>query len=122
MAVNRIVIGGNIVADAEYKSTSTGSNVCSFRIAHNPFGQDAEPYFIGVNLWGNRGEKLVQYLTKGTQVVVDGTLKIRDYEHHGERRRDVEIRADDVQFAGPRKESVQQPSGGGSDDDDFIQF
>ena len=101
-----IVIGGNIGKDATTRSTQQGDKVTGFSVAvEERVGQDKRTIWFDVSIWGNRGEKLAQYLTKGSKVTVAGDLSTR--EHEGKTY--LTVRADQVTLMG----GGQQNDGGG---------
>jgi single-strand DNA-binding protein len=76
------------------------SSVCSFSVAVNRKikGDDHTDWFQ-INAWGKLGDLCNQYLAKGRQVVVAGTLEPRAYEtSSGESRMSLDVRANEVQF------------------------
>jgi single-strand DNA-binding protein len=107
--INRVVITGNLTRDPELRSTSGGTPVCSLRIASNTRRKDAsgnwvdKPNYFDVTVWGAQGENCAQYLQKGRPVAIDGRLEWREWEtQEGQKRQNVEIIADSVQFLGSR--------------------
>jgi single-strand DNA-binding protein len=105
-AINRVVLIGNLVRDAELKSTNSGTSICKFSIAVNRRvkrdGQwEDEANFFDVVAWGKQGESLHQYLVKGKMVGVDGELKQeRRQGQVGQTRSKVEIEANNIQLLG----------------------
>jgi single-strand DNA-binding protein len=54
-------------------------------------------------VWGKTAENCAQYLAKGRQVYVEGSLQTRDWEdREGKKRQTTEVRAYRVQFLGTR--------------------
>lgn len=102
MDLNRVLMIGNLTRDPESRSTNTGMNVTKFDIAVNERrgGKDNETtMFLRVEAWGKTGELVAQYMTKGSQVLVEGRLKIEEYTaKDGAKRRDPVIVADRVSF------------------------
>ena len=76
---NAISFVGRLGADAELKQV--GSNtVLEFRCANNTgFGDREVTNWFRCTMWGGRGEKLAQYLTKGSQVFVTGELSLKPW-------------------------------------------
>lgn len=111
----KLTILGRLTRDAELRQAGD-TPVCAFSVAVKVYGQD-EATFYNVSFFGKRGEGLAEHLSKGQQVVVVGDFKIRQYEHNGEHRISPEIRADNVEFAGPKPEGAESS---GSDDDDWM--
>lgn len=119
--LNRIVLIGRLVADPQLRYTQNGTAVANFRLAvDRPFTNqqgERETDFIDVVVWRKLAEVCANNLGKGRLVGVDGRLQIREYEYEGQRRRQAEVVADNVQFLdwpadGPR-------SGGGRPPADF---
>ena len=81
--MNKIILLGRLVKDAEVKYTEGGKVVAVFTLAvDRPFaGQNGkrEADFINCQLWGKSAETLGNTVTKGQRVLVDGRLQIRSY-------------------------------------------
>lgn len=81
--MNKIILLGRLVKDAEVKYTEGGKVVATFTLAvDRPFaGQNGkrEADFINCQLWGKSAETLGNTVTKGQRVLVDGRLQIRSY-------------------------------------------
>lgn len=72
---------GRLGRDADRRATPNGKSVCNFSIGVDVgWGENKKTLWVGCALWGERGEKLAQYLTKGTAVAVAGEIDIRMYE------------------------------------------
>lgn len=94
-----ITIAGNIGKDAQTRTTQGGDKVTSWTVAvEERQGQDKRTIWFDCNLWGARGEKLAEYLTKGGKVAVSGDLSTR--EHEG--RTYLTVRADQVTLLGSK--------------------
>ena len=103
-----ITIAGNIGKDAQTRTTQGGDKVTSWTVAvEERQGQDKRTIWFDCNLWGARGEKLAEYLTKGGKVAVSGDLSTR--EHDGKTY--LTIRADQVTLmgGGQREERREEP-------------
>lgn len=109
--VNSVVLGVTLGADAELKTLNSGSFVLSFRGASNrTFTSNGEKQertsWFRFSMFGPRAEKLAQYLTKGTTVIVTGRLEQRNYEDKdGNKREIVEVHVNELTFV---------PRGGGN--------
>lgn len=117
--INRVVLTGNLTRDPELRSTSTGTSVCSLRIACNTRRKDGtgnwvdKPNYFDVTVWGAQGENCAQYLAKGRPVAVDGRLEWREWaDPQGNKRQAVDIIADSVQFLGSREGGENGGNGG----------
>ena len=122
--INRVIITGNLTADPELRSLSSGTQVCKLRIAVNTRRKGADgnwedkPNYFDVTVWGAQGENCNRFLAKGRPVAVDGRLEWREWQdQQGNKRQSVEIVADSVQFLGSPSEGGQgggYSGGGGS--------
>lgn len=100
--MNNVVLIGRIVADPELKTTASGVEVTSFRIAvDRPYQKDIERKtdFIGIVAWRKTAAFICQYFTKGKPIAIKGSLQTRSYEAgDGSKRNVVEVLADSVEF------------------------
>ena len=62
-----------------------------------------EPNFFYVNIWGKTAENLKPYLNKGTQILIEGSLRQNTWEKDGKRFDRIEINADNVRLLGGKK-------------------
>lgn len=97
--MNVITIAGRLGKDAEIRTTSGGKSVASFSVADDQ-GRDKGAIWWNCQLWGERGEKLAQYLRKGSQVTVSGTVSEREYEG----KKYYDVRVNDVALQGGRQD------------------
>ena len=100
---NKVILIGNMVADPELKTTPTGVNVCSFRIAvGRRFIKANEPQqtdFIDIVAWRTQAEFVSKYFSKGKPILVCGAIQSRNWQDkEGNKRTTVEIIADEVSF------------------------
>ena len=79
--LNVMSLTGRLTKDATFGTVgSSGKQLLSMNVAVNTgFGQSKKTLFIKVNMWGERGEKIVQYLKKGTVVAVSGPLSLNEW-------------------------------------------
>ncbi|CAN5496745.1 hypothetical protein BH20ACT18_BH20ACT18_04500 [soil metagenome] len=118
--INRVVITGNLTRDPELRSLSSGTSVCSLRIASNSRRKDNstgewvdKPNFFDVTVWGAQGENCARYLSKGRPVAIDGRLDWREWDTpEGQKRQAVQIVAESVQFLGGRDDAGNGNGGG----------
>ena len=119
--INRVVLTGNLTRDPELRSTGSGTAVCSLRVACNTRRRNAatgdwedKPNFFDVTVWGAQGENCSRFLSKGRPVAIDGRLEWREWEdQNGNKRQNVEIIAESVQFLGSRDDAGMGGGGNG---------
>ena len=98
-----IVISGGIGKDAVLRRTQDGEAILGFSVAvDDGYGDKKRTIWFDCSVWGKRGEKLANMLTKGTKVSVSGELSTR--EHEGKTY--LTVRADGITImgGGERKE------------------
>ena len=115
--LNHVVLIGRLTQNAEVKYTQSGYAICSFSIAVNRSRKNGDQWveeanFFEVSLFGNAGDKLKPYLTKGKQVAIDGELRQDRWESEGQKRSKVVIVANSVQLVGGNNGSNGQSAGG----------
>lgn len=103
MALPRIELEGNLVADPELRFTASGKAVANFRVATSERKKqgdewvDGDECFLDCSIWDKAAENLTDSLTVGAKVIVVGRLRQRSYEtNSGEKRTVYEVKADSV--------------------------
>ncbi len=106
-SVNKVILVGNLGADAELRYTGGGMAVANFRIATTEVWKDKDGQkqeqteWHRVSLWGKQAEAVAQYLVKGKQVYVEGRIQTRKWQDkEGQDRYSTEIKADRVTLLG----------------------
>lgn len=119
--MHKIIIIGNLGRDPEMRYTPSGQGVTSFTVASNRRYRTAdgeqreETMWFNVNAWGRQAEVCNQYLTRGSQVYVEGRLSTRIYTgNDGQPRISNDVSVTDVQFLGSRGSNMDDYGGGGS--------
>jgi single-strand DNA-binding protein len=144
--VNKVILIGNLGRDPEIRYTQSGSPVANFTLATTERWNDAasgerkeRTEWHRIVVWGKQAEIAGEYLRKGRQVYVEGSLRTRDWsDREGNKRQTTEVHAQMFQMLGRRDEGggtgnvdVERPSaertasvadGGGNFDDDDIPF
>ena len=113
MSINRVVISGNLTRDPELRSTGSGMAVLQMRMAVNDRRKNAQsgewedfPNSVDVVVFGQRGESVSRFLSKGSKVAIEGKLRWSEWEdkNTGDKRSKIEIIADDIEFMSSRGE------------------
>jgi single-strand DNA-binding protein len=105
--LNNAVIMGRLTKDPELKTTANGISVTSFTIAvdrkFNKQGEEKQADFIDIIAWRGTAEFISKYFRKGSMIAVQGSIQTRMYEDkNGNKRKAVEIVADEVSFCGDK--------------------
>ena len=108
--MNKVFLIGRLTRDPELRQTSSGIPTVSFSIAVNRnFTNQAgerEADFINIIVWRKQAENCKTYLTKGSQVAIEGRIQTRNYDgQDGKKVYVTEVVADNVEFIGTRNSS-----------------
>lgn len=85
-SVNRVILVGRLGRDPEVKRTPSGKAVANFSVATDEVFKDhageqqKRTEWHRIVAWGRLAEIVEQYVTKGTQVYVEGSIRSRKYE------------------------------------------
>ena len=75
--LNVVAIMGRLVADPELRTTPSGTNVCSFRIACDRNfarqGEQRQADFIDIVAWRQQAEFVSKYFQKGSLIAIEGS-------------------------------------------------
>ena len=115
--VNKVVLMGRLTADSELRRTQSNTAVTSFTLAVNrSFSRQGEQQtdFIDVVAWSSTAEFVSKWFRKGLLVAVCGRLQVRNWEDkQGQKRKSVEVIAEEVHFAESKKDApTREPSSG----------
>ncbi|MFU7514994.1 single-stranded DNA-binding protein [Clostridium sp. HCS.1] len=100
--MNKVILIGRITKDPELNyAAGTGTAICRFTLAvTRPFKKD-ETDFINCIAFGKTGETIAQYLTKGRQLAVTGSIRTGSYDaKDGTKRYTTDIVVDSFEFIG----------------------
>lgn len=119
--INKVILVGTLGRDPETRNMPSGSAMTTLRLATSEQWKDKQTgerrettEWHTVTMFDKLAEIAAQYLRKGSQVYVEGSLRTRKWQDKdGHDRYTTEIRATDMQMLGGR------PSGGGSSDTGF---
>jgi single-strand DNA-binding protein len=110
-SVNKVILVGNLGADPETRYAPSGDAICNIRIATTDTWRDKASgdkkeatEWHRVVFFGKLAEIAGQYLKKGSQVYVEGSLRTRKWQDkEGRDQYTTEIRADQMQMLGSRQ-------------------
>ncbi len=104
--LNKVFLIGNLTRDPELRVTPKGTAICQFSLAVSRKFKDEsgaereEVSFIDIEAWGKQGELVAKYLTKGSPAMVEGRLKLDQWEDKTTqaKRSKLKVVLDNVQF------------------------
>lgn len=105
--MNKVFLIGRLTRDPELRYTSSNIASATFSLAVNRNftnqNGEREADFINIVVWRKQAENVKNYLTKGSQVAIDGRIQTRSYDgQDGQKRYVTEVVADNVQFLDSR--------------------
>jgi single-strand DNA-binding protein len=109
--LNKVFLIGRLTRDVELRHTESGTAVCDLTLAVNrkwtaKDGQaHEEVLFIDVTTWQRQAESCAEFLAKGSEVHVEGRLKVESWEDKatGEKKSRVKVESERVTFLGRKK-------------------
>ena len=124
-SINKVIIVGNLGRDPEMRTFPSGDQVANVTIATTDKWKDKQTgemkeatEWHRVVFNGRLAEIVGQYLRKGSQVYVEGSLRTRKWtDQSGVEKYSTEIRADQMQMLGSRQGMGGGAQGGGGYDD-----
>lgn len=128
-SLNKMQLLGNVGKEPEIKFTTGGKAVAKFSVATNDRYKDGEEWkdrteWHNVIAWERLAEIVRDYVTKGSQIYIEGRSQTRSYEKDGETKYFTEIIAKDLILCGGKGgDRKDEPSASKSTkekgDDDF---
>jgi single-strand DNA-binding protein len=105
--LNRVMLLGNLGADPELRFTQGGQAVLNMRLATTESYLDRDRQrrerteWHNVVVWGKRAEALSKFLTKGSSIFVEGSIRSSSFEgRDGQKRYKTEINAKEIILTG----------------------
>ena len=116
---NRVILMGNLTRDPEMKYLPSGTAVTNFGLAMSEKYTDRESgetkenvCFVDVEAWNRQAEIVNEYLSKGSPVFIEGSLKFDSWETpEGEKRSRLKVRVFRLQLIGGRRDGDEVGGG-----------
>lgn len=98
--MNKVILVGRLTRDPEVRYTQSGKVVAAFTLAVNSgYGDNQKADFVPIVVWGKVAEVCGNNLGKGSKVLVEGRLQVRNYDgSEGGKRYVTEVVAKSVEF------------------------
>jgi len=115
-SVNKCTFIGNLGKDPDMKYTASGEAICNFSIACSESWKDKQTgekkeltEWVRISFFGKLAEICGQYLKKGSQVYVEGSMRTRKWtDKDGQERYTTEIRGDEMKMLGGKQDGGQR--------------
>ena len=117
--INKVILIGNLGADPETRAMPSGTTVANLRVATSESWRDKQTgeqqertEWHRVALFGRLAEVAGEYLRKGSQVYIEGSLRTRKWQDkQGNERYSTEIVGNELQMLGGRGGAAAGTSG-----------
>lgn len=129
MRVNKVFFSGRLCRDPETRRTGGGEAVTNVTLAQDTKRKqgdqwvDGDPIFLDVVVWGSRGEAFARHHKKGDMALIEGRLRLDQWDdkQNGAKRSKIRVDAVDWHFAtsAPRAGSEVSTPPGHVDDTPF---
>ena len=117
MEFNKVFLAGNLTRDPELRMAGSSSVVTLGIASNRTFSRsgsqekEKETTFVDVDVWGRQAETCNQYLSKGSGVLIEGRLKLDQWQDKdGNNRNKLKVVAERVNFM-PRSGGGGAPQG-----------
>jgi len=103
---NRVILLGNLTRDVEVRYLQSGMAVTDIGIAVNDRRKNQqgewveEVTFVDVTLWGRTAEVAGEYLSKGSPILIEGRLKLDQWEKDGQKHSKLKVIGERMQMVG----------------------
>ncbi len=115
MAVNKVILVGNVGKDPEVRYLDKNVAVANFTLAttdraytlQNGTQVPEKTEWHNIVAWRGLAEIAEKYIRKGSQIYVEGKLQTRSWEKEGVKRYTTEIYAETIQLLGKKPEATE---------------
>ena len=131
--INSVVLMGRLTYDPELRTAPNGISVVRIQLAcdrnFQRSGEERKADFIDVTAWRQTAEFISRYFRKGSMIAVEGSIQTENFtDKDGNKRKSVQVVANNVSFCGSKAESgtasnpafsQPAPSSASADNSDF---
>lgn len=112
---------GRLTKDAVMKVLPSGKQVLNTDVAVNTgYGDYKKTLFIKVQMWGDKGEKIKDFLKTGTLITSSGELSRNEWGDEGNRKVDFLVTVMNIQILSSKKPEVNNDPA--DDESDYFAF
>lgn len=116
---NKVILMGNLTRDPELRVTPNGNSICKLGLATSRVyatrdgERREETTFVDIDAFGKQAEVISKYMRKGRPIMIEGRLKLDQWESDGQKRSKLGVILENFQFLGGRDDNDSGNSGGG---------
>lgn len=123
--LNSISVTGNLTKDADFKTLPSGKHILECNVACNTgYGDYKRTIFFKVQQWGDSGERVAQYLTKGSKVACSGELQMQEWQskQDGQLHTTAVISTNNIQIIQTKRDSTANTQQDYVEENDEVSF
>ncbi len=116
MSINVVNLVGRVGSDPDVRYFESGSVKCRLTLAVDRASRNKdEPDWFNLEIWGKTAEVAANYVRKGTQIAVQGSLKIDSWSDRqsGAQRTSPVVVVRDLRLLGSKRDNTDPGGGGG---------
>ena len=108
---NKVILMGNLTRDPELRVTASGNSICKLSLAVNRAystkeGERREEVtYVDVDSFGKQAEVISRYMRKGRPMMLEGRLRLDQWEADGQKRSKLGVVLENFQFLGGGRDS-----------------
>ena len=108
--INKVVLLGRLTKEPELRyAPGTGTAVCRFTLAVQRAFKKDEADFINCVAFGKNGETIAQYITKGRQIAITGSIRTDSYDaKDGTKRYTTDVIVETFEFVESKKKETNE--------------
>jgi len=115
--VNKVILVCTVGRDPEVKYMPSGGAVVNLSAATNESWKDKQTgekkertEWHKLTFYNRLAEIVGEYIRKGSQIYIEGSLRTRDYEKDGQKHYTTEIQVREMQMLGGKVERQEKPA------------
>jgi len=114
---NKVILMGNLTRDPEMRVTPGGLSICKLGLAVNRVystkdgERREETTFVDVDAFGRQAEVISKYLRRGSPLMMEGRLRLDQWESDGQKRSKLGVVLENFQFIGGREDGGGEGGG-----------
>ena len=105
--VNKIILQGRMVADAELKTVGDNISITEFTVAWSEMYKDTErKLFLRCKAWRGTADFISKYFKKGQQIIIEGSMQTEEWEKDGEKKSRTICTIEKADFCGSKSDNA----------------
>lgn len=124
--MNIVILHGRLTADPTIRQSNSGKSIAGFTVAVDGYKDkdgNKQTDFIRCTAFGQTGDMLARYWTKGKEIALEGNLRQNDYtDNNGTKHNSYQVVVNRVHFCGSKSDNQQGGQQQNSAQPDFGEY